>query len=241
VRRDPTRIILPVLAAPLPDEDTIWLFMQGYKRIEAPGIQPFPVEEAVRRTLRALALTPAGEAPAPTAPQPTESADDLIARGKALMARKDYREASPLFERATQLAPRSFDAWAKLGLAYNEMGRHGDDLNAYDRALALDEKQAWVWGNKGKALRNLKRPEEALAVYERALALDPNYAVAWNNKGNALYDLGRYDESLAAYNQATTVDPRFAQAWSNKAFPLRKLGREAEAQAAEARAKALGG
>src|SRR5262249_53014999 len=76
LRGDATRIILPVLAAPLAAEDDLWLFLQDFKRIEARGLQPFAPDEAVRRTLRALALTPAGEAPAPTAPQPSESAED---------------------------------------------------------------------------------------------------------------------------------------------------------------------
>ena len=92
-----------------------WLFLHDFKRVEAPGFAPYPVAEAAHRLLRALALTPAGEAPAPVAPQPTEDVDDLLTRGKALMAQKQYAEALPLFERATQLAPGSFDAWANLG------------------------------------------------------------------------------------------------------------------------------
>src|SRR5690348_5005800 len=35
LRRDPTRILLPVLAETLPDEDAIWLFLQEFKRIGA--------------------------------------------------------------------------------------------------------------------------------------------------------------------------------------------------------------
>ena len=108
LRRDPTRTILPVLAAALPDDDAIWLFLQDFKRVEAPGVRPFPLAEAIARTLHALALTPAGEAPAPVAPQPAESADDLITRGKALRQQGKHAEALPLFERATQLAPGSF-------------------------------------------------------------------------------------------------------------------------------------
>src|SRR5689334_17040556 len=71
-------LIQPVTAAPL-HEDDIWLFLRDFKRIEAPGLQPFPLEEAVRRTLRTLGLTPAGEKPALPAPQPMESAEELVA------------------------------------------------------------------------------------------------------------------------------------------------------------------
>src|SRR5262249_1604140 len=51
LRRDPTRTILPVLAVPIADEMDLWLFLQDFKRVEAPGVQPFPPGEAVRRTL----------------------------------------------------------------------------------------------------------------------------------------------------------------------------------------------
>ncbi len=36
-KRDPTRIMLPVLAETLRDEDDIWMFLQNFKRIEAAG------------------------------------------------------------------------------------------------------------------------------------------------------------------------------------------------------------
>jgi tetratricopeptide (TPR) repeat protein len=212
LRLDPTRIILPVLAEALPDADNIWLFLQDFKRIEAPGVQPYPVAEAVSRTLHALELSLPGEAPLPTTPQPSESAEDLVARGKALYAQKKYAEAVPLFERATQLAPRSFDAWANLGRAYGQMQQDGPALDADDHALSIDDKLPWVWSNKGAALRDLARYEEALAAYEQALTLDPKYVLAWNNKGNALHSLTRYEEALAAYEQATTLDPTNALA-----------------------------
>jgi tetratricopeptide (TPR) repeat protein len=119
--RDPSRLLLPVTGGAIErtdfDPEQGWLFLHDFKRVEAPGMQPFPPQEAVRRLLHALALTPAGEAPSPAAtagPQPSESADDLVARGKALSAQQKFADALPLFERATQLAPRSFDAWFNL-------------------------------------------------------------------------------------------------------------------------------
>ncbi|HEY7833318.1 MAG TPA: toll/interleukin-1 receptor domain-containing protein [Ktedonobacterales bacterium] len=241
LRRDPSRIILPVLAVPLADEDDIWMFLQDFKRIEAPGIQPFPVDEAVRRTLRALALTPAGEAPAPVAPQPSESADDLIARGKALRTQGKHAEALPLLERATQLAPSSFDAWFNLGFSRVELGQYQQGIAAYDRALAINPNDAPSWSNKGKALRDLKRPEEALAAYERALALDPSFAIAWYGKGALFHDLKRDEEALDAFNRALALGYDGVAAWNAKAIVFRVLGRKAEAGEAEARAKALGG
>src|SRR5262249_44621757 len=155
-----------------------------FKRIEAPGLLPYPLEEACRRLLQALALTTPGEASLTPTPQADESVDDLLAQGKALLAQHKYSEAIPFLERASQRDPRSDAAWANLGQAYDYTGRHAEGLTAYERALTLNDTQAWVWNNKGDALLDLGRPAEALAAYERALALDDTQAWVWNNKGN---------------------------------------------------------
>ncbi len=52
-----------------------------------------------------LGLTPLARRPPPSRRSRRETVDDLLTRGKALMAQKKYAEALPLFERATQLAP----------------------------------------------------------------------------------------------------------------------------------------
>ena len=239
LRRDPTRTILPVTAAPLADEDDIWLFLQDFKRVEAPGVQPYPKEEAIRRTLHALALTPKGEAPASTAPQPAESAEELVTRGKALQGQRQHAEAVRLFQRATQLAPDSFDAWFNLGYSLHEMKHPEEALVADEQALTIQPNDAPAWNNKGLALYDLKRYPEALAAYERALALDANNAFAWNGKGNALRDLKRPEEALAAYERAIALDPTYAPAWRNMAKTLNDLKRYPEALAAAERALTL--
>ena len=74
---DPERILLPVLAGPVAEND-IPLFLRTFKRVEAPGVHPYPIKEALRRTFRTLGLTPEGEAPTSQIPQATESVDDLL-------------------------------------------------------------------------------------------------------------------------------------------------------------------
>src|SRR5579859_1598069 len=239
--REPNRLILPITAGAIaPADFDVLLYIEDFKRIEAPGFQPFARDEAIKRTLRTLALTPRGEASSSNAPAPTESADDLIARGKALTAQKDYAAAIPLFERATRLAPNDFSAWFNLAYTLDVAARYDEALVAWDRALGINPNDAAAWINKGSALSNLQRYEEALAAYDRALALDPKYALAWHNKGVVLGNLQRYEQALAAFDRALALDPQYAAvAWYNKGVALRDLQRYEEALAAFDRALAL--
>ncbi len=239
-KREPNRIMLPVVAKQIDPADwNVMLWLEDFRRIEAPGEKPYPQHEAIEHTLRLLALTPVGEAPAPVAPQPTESVDDLITRGKALQGQGKHAEALALFERATQLNPNSYDAWFNVGYSLNELGRYEQALVAYDRASSLNRNDAVVWNNKGFSLRKLKRDAEALTAYEQALALDPKYAIAWNGNGNALMGLRRYAEALAAYEQALALDPKYAIAWNGKGTVLYSLKRYDEEIAAYQKALAI--
>lgn len=242
-RRDPSRIILPVTALAINDDD-VWLFLQDFKRIEAVELCPYPTEEAVRRLLRALALTPSGEASISTSPESSESADDLLERGKALKAQKRYEEALPLFERAAQLQPTSFEAWFNLGYLLNELSRFNEALPAHERALVLDPTSAKSWTNKGAALVYLKQHEEALAALDTALGLglehDPSTETnVWFNKGTLLATLERYEEAIVAYKQVLALDNKDTAAWLGIVISLSALGRDVEALVALKQLQAL--
>ena len=255
--RDPTRVILPVTAGQIERDDfgarNGWLAYYSYKRIEASGYKPYPADEAIHWLLRALALTPAGEAPISVAPRPAESSDDLLTRGKALNGQKKYAEAQPLFERATVLNPNSFSAWMNVGYTLRQRATWENSLSdgerakawqgalvAYERAIALDDKQANAWTGKGLALIGLKRYDHALDACTYGTELQGGkYAYAWNGKGNALKGLRRYQDALNAYDEAIKRLPTNPYFWGNKAWVLRKLGLDAEAEAAEQRAREL--
>jgi hypothetical protein len=99
---DPNRVLLPITVGQNEDSDFNgqWLFLEDYKRVEARGMQPHPLGAMIARTLRLLALTPAGQAHISVTPQPADSLDDLITQGRALNSQKKYAEALHFFEQA---------------------------------------------------------------------------------------------------------------------------------------------
>jgi TIR domain/Tetratricopeptide repeat len=169
LRREPERIVLPVLACPV-EERAIWRFLRDVLRVEAPGVRPLAADEAVRRTLHVLALTPRGGAPLAQTPQLSEGAEELLIIGKVLQAQGDYVTALSYFERATQRDALSWEAWHNMGFTLIKLKRYAEALPILERAIALHGGNAASWNTKGNALRNLRRDAEALAAYEQALA-----------------------------------------------------------------------
>jgi len=228
-RQDPDRLILPVLVGPL-DERDIWVWLQDFKRIEAPGGQSFPEDERIRRTLRALALTPKGERPAVAVPQPTENLKEVLATGRALSNQKKHAEALPYFERAALLDPQQFDPWMNLGYTLRQLKRWERAVAAYKQAVAIDSNRANAWTGVSLALLGLKKKEQyeqALAAAIRGTELEEgSYAYAWNAMGNALRGLGRNEEALRAFEAAIARDGTNTVFKANKALTLRALGRE---------------
>jgi tetratricopeptide (TPR) repeat protein len=238
-RREPQRIILPVVASPIEvaDFDTM-LFLEDFKRVGI-GTRPHAERETVEHLLRLLALTPKGEAPAASTPQPTESADDLVAHGKALVAQHQPVQALPFFERAARLAPSNFGAWFNVSYAHHTLGHWQASRDASDRALTLKPDDAATWNNMASSLINLGRAQDGLEAAERAIMFDPELGSAWSNKAFALIYLGRPQDGLEAVERALTLEPAHALAWTNKAAALITLGRFQEGLSAAERATEL--
>jgi tetratricopeptide (TPR) repeat protein len=236
-QRGPSHIILPVVIAPIdPGSFDAMPFLKDFKRVEGPHHTPYPEVEILERTLRLLALTPAGQEPAPITPQSADLLDDLMIQGRALAAQQRWADALLFFQRVTDLDPGHADAWAEQGRVLHELDRDAEALTAYDRALALNDQRASFWTGKGLVLDEQDKCEEALAVYDQALALDPNDVYAWNNKGRFLDSMRRSEEALAAYERALALDPHLAEIWIGTGLVLSDLGRSVEALAAYDRA-----
>lgn len=208
-RAEPHRVIVPVLAAPIQPDD-IWLFLRGFKRIEAGHEQPYPQAEAIRRTALAVGLTP--------------KEDDPMSQ--------HYRETLATYDQILAINPQDVDAWFLKAAIYHEMGEYERSVDAWEHHLALAPNTALGWWNKGCVLLDLGRNDEALLDFERSIALDPTPPIIWGNKALALMGLSRYSEALQAMEQALSRDPHYEYALAGRVDVLIKLGRPEEALAA---------
>lgn len=163
----------------------------------------------------------------------------FIARVPLNSAVPALQEVLRVIEHLNRLAPDDAWAWGIRGITLDNLSRHEEALEAFDRALALDPNGAWSWRHRGVLLSDLDRHEEALEAFDRALALDPGSALTWSVRGITLDNLGRPEEALEAFDRVLALDRKDALAWSIRGATLRSLGRSEEALESLDRALAL--
>src|SRR3954453_6387016 len=73
---------------------------------------------------------------------PEARRDRALARGKALMEKKEYQRAILEFKNATQAAPKDAESYYQLGVAASGAGDLTTAVLSYAKALELDPKHA---------------------------------------------------------------------------------------------------
>lgn len=185
---------------------------------------------AVAAAALALALSACGGASTPAADAAELSA--LLRVADATLGAGDLRSATALFQRAHQLYPGSPAPLTALGRLYNQMGAHGEALEAFRQANALARKDTDILRGLANTLVALDQPQQAFAYYEEILALDPDDVRAYNGKG-VVYDmLGQHEAAQDTYRQGLTLAPGDVALRNNLGLSLALLGDYREAIAA---------
>lgn len=108
-------------------------------------------------------------------------AAEAVANGRTAYRANQFREAERLFRRATQLDPRSSEAWIGLAASADRLRDFAQADRAYSKAREIAGPSAEVLNNQGYSyiLRgDLKRARETLAAAQR---LDPGNKYVANN------------------------------------------------------------
>jgi tetratricopeptide (TPR) repeat protein len=98
-----------------------------------------------------------------------------------VQSKKDWKAAKntiKYFDKAIQLEPLNFFAWANKGLILKIMGRVKDALACYDRALWIQPMYVNAWYNKAVLLGSIGKFKTAKKCYKKVLVLDPSNRLA---------------------------------------------------------------
>jgi tetratricopeptide (TPR) repeat protein len=166
----------------------------------------------------------------------SQTADDWVNEGKALVAQGEYDAALLRYDMAIMLDPNNAIAWNEKGIALVEKSRsndvnttyYDDAINCFDEAIRLVPDLIYPWCNKGGALDDLGKYDEAIRCLDVAIMLDSSIAVPWNSKGVALAGQGKYDEAILFYDEAIRLDSDYATALANRAIAHAAIAQQHE-------------
>ncbi len=238
-RLEAARDGLTACLAQKPDEVWIYLlrgFVQGQLGLR--NNDPKSLEDAETDFSRALELL-AKE------PKNIEARYALYNNRAVLrVGQKRYAEAVADLEKAIELRPNQYQAYASLAQAYVQQKQVGEAVKAFDGAVAAAE-SLMVAGDldvgtlalllRNRARLQLERKDPAAAVKDlrRAAGLEPagspGRGLACEELGYALTLLGRSEEALKAFNDSLAARPQNADTLRRRAELLFRMKRWAEA------------
>ncbi len=138
-----------------------------------------------------------------------------------------WKNSSTLFTHAIEVTQNNYLAYCNLGIAYGELGRWQDEIEAYKQAIKIRIKPEDVkaYYNLGNAYAKLGRYHDAIEALKQAIRIKPDLAEAHYILGNAYLNLGRYQDAVEAFNQAIRIKPDYANAHNILGVAYASLGR----------------
>jgi Flp pilus assembly protein TadD len=191
-----------------------------------------PVEWIGQVALGKSRERPGGQAPGAPVPgaRPQGSWE---ARAMALEKAQDWQGLLEWCQKWTRAEPRNEAAWFNLGVAYGNLGRYRESIEAWRQTARLKPDNAATWYNLGFAYGKIGLYRESVLASREAARLRPNDASIWNNLGIAYGRLGRPRDEILAYREALRLKPDYAKAWYNLGLAYARTGnRTAALQAA---------
>lgn len=145
----------------------------------------------------------------------------MINLGAIFFGMGNLDRAQELNEMAIKVQPdTSAQAYANLGLIWQQRNDMDKAIAAYNKAIQYDPKLATVWMNLTSVLTMKGEDERALKAARKATELEPDSPLAQNNLAVALYFSGEYATAKIHMEKAKelgySVDPNFVAGLEEK-------------------------
>ena len=153
----------------------------------------------------------------------------FIDRGWDLIHKKEYHEASQVFEQAIEINDGNADAFVGAATAYMHLENYDRATERVDVALGMTNNQSDIYLLAGNIAFNSGNYEKALVAYTVAInnsetsEVKIDLAKCHFNRGNAYLALKKYKNAIADYHVTIKSSPSFAEAYHNRAVAKKNL------------------
>jgi len=151
--------------------------------------------------------------------------DELLARGRALLAERRDAESLECFQRATSIEPEAPAATLGQCHALMRLGRLDSALTLIDRLRVRAPACRGTDGLRAQILLLQGRGDDAWTTAKRGCEDGRNDAAAFFVRGMLLLERGDSTAALAAFDAAIALDPDLAPAHHARGNTLASLGR----------------
>jgi Flp pilus assembly protein TadD len=126
-------------------------------------------------------------------------------------------EAVAEFKKALSMQPRNSEAWSNLAIAYDNLNRSNDAMDALYHAVQLDPDNTNARMNLAAMYANANRNDNAIAQYKQIIKMDGSNGEAYLNLSKCLIAAKKVTEAKQYLKQAIANLP-------NKGDPHVELG-----------------
>jgi tetratricopeptide (TPR) repeat protein len=161
------------------------------------ALGPDKANEALHSFNNALRLAP-------------DDAQILYDKSTALHAIGRIEEELLCIRRISELAPKEWGVWMRIGDIELELGHFEPAVKSYDSALELKEDLVPAYIHRAIALGLLQRWKEAIKSAETASKIAPDNSEAWLIRGDVNLRAGRHNAAMKALEKASELDPENA-------------------------------
>jgi tetratricopeptide (TPR) repeat protein len=166
-----------------------------------------------------------------------ESADDLLAKGKALLEASKPDEAAPYLDRALKLLGHKQAAAYPLYLrakVFSYDNQIPQATAALEESVRLDPLIAEAWSDLGMARKLSGNDSGALAAFRHAAGIDPEDAVAQYRLGAEYLRQDQPAAAIGPLQAAYKLNPEDQSTLNSLQTALRRAGKTAEADKVKA-------
>jgi serine/threonine protein kinase/Flp pilus assembly protein TadD len=145
---------------------------------------------------------------------------------------RDFPQAASFYQEAIQLDPTFAMGWARLGVAYGNVGAVSKAIEylkkAYDLRERVTERER-MYIESQYALQQYDMPK-AIDSYKLFVATYPRDAAAWNNLASAYATVGDLEQAAEGFKKTWEIARWDNVAANNAAGTLMQIGRMPEAE-----------
>ena len=141
-------------------------------------------------------------------------ARELLAKGKEQYRNDQDEDAVQTFQQALKLDPDLAEAYFRLGLSYEAVGKpdkaepeYKKAVENYKKYLSQHDDDAEGHYNLGQTYARLDQFSDAIREYREATKLKQDDADVYYDLGVAHTKLAQYDAAAAAFSKSLEIDP----------------------------------